>query len=46
MDSDILAIKFSKNVNEFATGHGYKRNMIGIWKGEDGKKITLLEGHK
>lgn len=46
MDSDILGVRFSQNVNEFVTGHGFKRNMIGVWRGEDGRKITLLEGHR
>ena len=39
-------IRYSGNIDEFATGHGQKRNMIGIWSGVDGEKVTLLEGHK
>lgn len=45
--SQVCAIKFSPNVNEFVSAHGYSQNHLNVWNFQHGEcsKFAVLQGH-
>jgi len=45
--SQVCAIKFSPNVNEFVSAHGYSQNHVNVWSLNQGEctKFAVLQGH-
>lgn len=45
--SQVCAIRFSPNVSEFVSAHGYSQNHVNVWSLNDAdcKKFAVLQGH-